>query len=243
MPQSRVSHHEERLASNPRDAVAFEALEEHHYLRGDWSALERLYERRLTAELRNGSAGEQARILVRLGQMLERGRGDVAGAVRRYREAAERAPQFRPALTALRKAYTASGRWELVLQIAERELEMPIPGRARAELHLACGDTWLRHAGDAGQALCHFRLAVQDDPASGPAWVRLAQALEGAGQPEEAAAGWERALPHLSGAERAAARIALARLMELWLDDEPRARGHVAILRESRPRPWLCARR
>jgi len=223
MPQSPVAQQEARLASNPRDAAAFEALEEHHYLRGDWSALERLYERRLTAELRNGSAAEQARILVRLGQMLERGRGDVAAALRRYREAAERAPHFRPALTALRKAYAAAGRWELVLQIAERELEMPIPGRARAELHLACGETWLRHAGDESQALCHFRLAAQDDPGNGEAWMRLAGALERAGEPEEAVASWERALPRLSGAERAEARIALARLVELWLDDEARA--------------------
>ena len=117
MPQSPVAQHQERLDRNPRDAVAFEALEEHHYLRGDWSALERLYERRLTAELRNGSADEQARILVRLGQMLERGRRDVDAALRRYREAAERAPHFRPALTALRKAHASAGRWELVLQI------------------------------------------------------------------------------------------------------------------------------
>jgi len=223
MPQSPIAQHRERLARDPRDAVAFEALEEHHYLRGEWSELERLYERRLTAELRSGSAAEQARILVRLGQMLERGRGDLGAALRRYREAAERAPHFRPALSALRKAHALGGRWELVLQIAERELEMPLPGRARAELHLACGEVWLRHAGDLDQALCHFRLAVKDDPSRGAAWTQLARSLESAGQPEEAAASWERALPHLSTRERASARVALARLVDLWLDDEARA--------------------
>ncbi|MBW2313667.1 MAG: tetratricopeptide repeat protein [Deltaproteobacteria bacterium] len=231
MPQTPLSQHQERLAQDPRDAMAFEALEEHHYLRGDWSALERLYERRLTAELRNGSASEQARILVRLGQMLERGHGDVDAALRRYREAAERAPHFRPALTALRKAHASAGRWELVLQIAERELEMPLPGRARAELHLACGDTWLRHAGDEDQALCHFRLAAQDDPKNGEAWVHLAGALERAGESEEAARSWECAMPLLGGSERAQARITLARLVELWFDDDARAAAlyHEAI--------------
>jgi len=223
MAQSPIAQHRERLSRDPRDALAFEALEEHHYLRGEWSELERLYERRLTAELRSGSAAEQARILVRLGQMLERGRGDLSAAVRRYREAAERAPHFRPALSALRRAHAAGGRWELVLQIAERELEMPLPGRARAELHLACGEVWLRHAGELDQALCHFRLAAEDDPKSGAAWVQLARSLESAGRPEEAAASWERALPHLSARERATARIALARLVDLWFDDEARA--------------------
>jgi tetratricopeptide (TPR) repeat protein len=223
MPQSPVAQHEARLEIDPRDAAAFEALEEHHYLRGDWSALERLYERRLTAELRDGSTAEQARILVRLGQMLERTRGDRAGALRRYREAAERAPHFRPALSALRKAHARAGRWELVLQIAERELEMPLPGRARAELHLACGDIWLRHAGDETQALCHFRLAAEDDPRSGEAARALARALAGAGRHEEAMAAWERAVALLVGRERAEARLALASLVDLWLDDEDRA--------------------
>ena len=231
MPQpSPVEQHRERLDRDPRDALAFEALEEHLYLRAEWSELERLYERRLTAELRSGSPTEQARILVRLGQMLERGRGDGAGALRRYREAAECSPGYRPALAALRRVYGAAGRWELVLQIAERELEAPLPARARAALHLECGEIWLRHAGEAQQALCHFQLACRDDPSSAEAAGRLARAFEATSRSEEACEAWERAIPMLSGAERARARVALARLLELERDGDARA---AALYREA----------
>lgn len=223
MPESAVVAQQERFERDPRDPAAFEALEEHHYLAGQWSELERLYERRLTAELRDGSPTDQARILVRLGQMLERGRNDREGAVRRYQDAAERAPTFRPALLALRRAQAAAGRWELVLQIAEQELATPLPGRARAALHMECGEIWLRHASDREQALCHFRLAVGDDPANPDAASRLARMLESAGQSSEAIVAWEHAIPLLSGLERARARVALARLVELELDDDTRA--------------------
>lgn len=223
MPVSAIVAHEERFERDPRDPAAFEALEEHHYLAGQWSELERLYERRLTAELRDGSPTDQARILVRLGQMLERGREDRDGALRRYREAAERAPDFRPALLALRRAYSAAGRWELVLQIAEQELQAPLPGRARASLHMECGEIWLRHAGDAEQALCHFRLAAGDDPDNADAACRLARTLENVGRGDEAIPVWEQAIPMLSGHERARARVSLARLVELEHDDDERA--------------------
>ena len=223
MPESPVAIHRRRFERDPRDPAAFEALEEHHYLREEWSDLERLYERRLEAERHDGSPAEQARILVRLGQMLERGRRDREAAQRRYREAAERAPRFRPALLALRRSYAAAGRWELVLQIAEQELACPLPGRARAALHLECGDVWLRHANEPEQALCHFQLAAKDDPGNAEAATGCARMLEALGRGEDAIAAWERALPLLSGPERARARVALARLVEFELDDDVRA--------------------
>ncbi len=221
--ESPVASHRRRLEADPRDRAAFEALEEHHYLHEEWSELEALYVRRLGAETESGSPTDQARILVRLGQMLERGRGDHGAALLRYREAAERAPDYRPALRALRQAYGAVGSWELVLQVAEQELSCPIAARARAALHLECGEIWLRHANDPEQALCHFQLAASDDPRNAEAALRHASLLEQVGRGERAIDAYQHAIGLVEGPERARARVALARLVEFELDDDERA--------------------
>jgi len=221
MPEPRlIRQHRERFARDPRDRAAFEALEEHHYLDAAWSELERLYAAHLDALGPGGDREAQARVLVRWGGILERGRADGDAALARYREAAERAPGFRPALAALRRIHATRGEWELVLQIAELELAAPMPRRERAALHVECAEAWSRHAGDHEQALCHLRLARQDDPRSGAAAVAMARALEALDQPEEALEAWRQARPLLTGPARARACAAEARLAEIHADDD-----------------------
>ena len=54
----------ERFEADPGDARAFEALEEHHFLHGEWPELVRLYERRLeAADLRGRPRGRRAPVL------------------------------------------------------------------------------------------------------------------------------------------------------------------------------------
>jgi tetratricopeptide (TPR) repeat protein len=224
-----LAQHRERFARDPRDRAAYEALEEHHYLRGEWAELERLYRHRLSAAREDGDTAGQARLWVRLGQAAERA-GDPEAARERYAEAARCCPGHRPALASLRRLHAQRGEWELVLQIAEVELQGSLSRRERAALHQECGELWSRHAGDLDQALCHFRLALADDPGAGAAAAGAARALEGLDRPEEAIEAWRQAADALSGAERAAANVARARLVELHADDASAAALYRAAL-------------
>ncbi len=58
---SILERHRERFRENPGDDQAFQALEEHHFLEGEWDDLIGLYQRRQTApDLKANSRGRAA---------------------------------------------------------------------------------------------------------------------------------------------------------------------------------------
>ncbi|RPH34714.1 MAG: hypothetical protein EHM91_18160, partial [Planctomycetota bacterium] len=78
----------DRFDADPGDQRAFEALEEHHFLHGEWPELVRLYERRLEAPDLRADAEAAARLCFRLGQVLEERCLQGDRAVAWYRESA-----------------------------------------------------------------------------------------------------------------------------------------------------------
>ncbi|MDP9135932.1 MAG: hypothetical protein M3N56_14030, partial [Actinomycetota bacterium] len=101
MAHASVDELSARFAANPSDRVAFEALEEAHFVAGRWPALVDLYAQRLLAPELDAArhAGVRSRLLLRLAQVLEERCDRVDDAVARYEEALRLDSSLRPALT------------------------------------------------------------------------------------------------------------------------------------------------
>jgi tetratricopeptide (TPR) repeat protein len=204
-------------------ALSFEALEEQHFLNGDWSALTALYERRLDAPALRGNDSLRARVLFRLAQTLEERIGDVDAALERYLEVARLDTGFRPAFAQLRRLHAGRGRFELALQVAEHEDLLPMRPVERALFHTEVAELWAEHMDDPAQALEQFDRALACAPDLDAAARGRAEALIALGRAEEAALTYVELLERTRGAERAPLGVALARLQESVLDDEERA--------------------
>ncbi|RIK98591.1 MAG: hypothetical protein DCC71_20875, partial [Proteobacteria bacterium] len=98
----------ERFDADPADRAAFDALEEHHFVAGDWAALIPLYEAHLAAPGAR-SAADRARLLFRMGQAIEDGLGDAERAAHAFREAVALDPGFAPAVRRLRALAVETG--------------------------------------------------------------------------------------------------------------------------------------
>jgi tetratricopeptide (TPR) repeat protein len=222
--QATVDELSARFAANPSDRVAFEALEEAHFVAGRWSALVELYTQRLRApDLDAARAGPRSRMLLRLAQVLEERCDRIDEAVARYEEALRLDASLRPALTQLRRIHARRDRWDLALQVAELEAALPMRPFERAAFATEIGELWLRRLNDPVQAAASFQQACSADPQHAPAQLGLAAAHEALGNPHDAATALGRAIDVLKGAERARALVRLARLVEGPLANPRRA--------------------
>jgi tetratricopeptide (TPR) repeat protein len=223
--QASVEELSARFAANPSDRVAFEALEEAHFVAGRWSALVDLYAQRLAATELDAArhAGARSRLLLRLAQVLEERCDRIDEAVTRYEEALRLDATLRPALTQLRRIHARRDRWDLALQVAELEAALPMRAFERAAFATEIGELWLRRLNDPVQAAASFQQACAADPQHAPAQLGLAAAHEALGDVNEAATALGRAIDVLKGAERARALVRLARLVEGPLANPRRA--------------------
>jgi len=210
--EANLRRAEERFAADPTDARAFEALEEHYFLQGDWPELVRLYERRLEAPDLRANPETAARLCFRLGQVLEERCLQTDRAAEFYQEAARRAPRFRAPLTQLRRLYAAREAWDLVLQVAEVEAAFPLQPFERAAFFTQMGAIWFGRMGDAEQGLAHYERALEADPEHLDALRGVARIYGHQGDAAAAAASLERVVARVRGVEAAPALIELARL-------------------------------
>jgi tetratricopeptide (TPR) repeat protein len=211
------------VAEETGETLSFEALEERHFLNGDWAELIALYERRLDAPALRSNEALRARVLFRLAQTLEERVGDVDTALERYLEVARLDAGFRPAFAQLRRLNAARGRFELALQVAEHEDPLPMRPMERAVFHTEVAELWAEHMDDPAQALEQFDRALACAPDLDAAARGRAEALTALGRAQEAALTYAELLERTRGAGRAPLGVALARLQESALGDEERA--------------------
>lgn len=211
---TRLERLRERFASDPSDRATFEALEEHHFLSGDWQALVPIYEQHLAATEGARTPLEAARLLYRLGHALDEAGVDPGRAEQCHRRALEIDPRFAPALRRLRLRCTAEGRWSEALALAGREAETASRPTERAALLAEVGEGALR-AGAHPVAIAAFEQALAADAGSRRAWLGSAESLEAAGRWEDAAGRWQQALD-LAPLEPRERAIATRRLGRLW---------------------------
>jgi len=208
---------------DPTRVRAFEALEEHHFLQGEWEALVALYRHRLGAPDLAEAPEVRTRLLHRLGHVLEERCEREEEALAAYEEAARLAPTFLPVLRQLRALYRRRGRWELVLQVGELEAPLAMPAAERASLEVELGEAWLGPLGDPEQALAHFRRALAAVDHGIAALQGSARALEALGRVEDALCCWEEVAGRTDGEPARQARLAQARIHERALRRPDRA--------------------
>lgn len=240
---SNLDRHVAALAADPSDERAFVALEEGYFLAAEWDKLAALYRHRLDdPNLVDPSI--RAPLHFRLGQILEERCLEIDHAIQQYTEAIQIDPTCGPALRQLRKVHASREAWDLVLQIAEVEIETLSERYERAAFFAEMGHVWLRHIEDTNEAMSCFEQALGIDPEHKMALAGLARTLQAQGQPEAAAATWERLIGCVRGPDRAAPLVALATLLagplhqgersvELYrraLGDDPRNENAVEAL-------------
>ncbi|MBW2287440.1 MAG: tetratricopeptide repeat protein [Deltaproteobacteria bacterium] len=220
---SILDRHHERFQATPGDNQAFEALEEHYFLAGDWGRVIALYEHRLTAPALGVNRKELAQVRFRMGQVYQERLADSDRAIECFTAVLQDDPGNRQALTRLRRAHTEHERWDVALQIAEVECELPMRPSEHATLLAEIGSIWLDHLGDAEQSLTQFESALREQPEHRSALEGTARAYESCERFPEAAGAWERLVGQLKGSDRASAQVALARLNAGPLEQAERA--------------------
>ena len=212
------------FAANPDDRRAFEALEEHFFVEGDWESLADLYRARLEAPSVRDDGDRRGALLFRLGQILEERILDLADAAETYWNLARLDPTNRPALRQLRGIYERREQWDMVLQIAELEGATDMPPYERAAFESELGQTWLQRLYDPAEALRAFERALDADPEFPAALEGLADLHQRHGRHAEAAEILERLAARLRGPERAPVWISLGGLYTGRLDNRERAK-------------------
>lgn len=207
-----MDRHRQALAANPDDVRAFDALQEHYFLEGSWEELVSLYRARLESPALADDPPKRARLLFRLGQVLEERCDRMAEAEQVYWEVARLDSGFRPALRQLRHIYDSRSQWDMVLQIAEVEGQIPMPAPERAAFLADLGEVWLDHLDDPGEAQNCFESALGGEPHQQKALHGLARVHQHFGRHPQAAAILERLVGALRGPERAPALVALGKL-------------------------------
>lgn len=214
-----------RFDADPGDGLAFEALEEAHFLAGEWNALVALYERRLEADPLNAAdhAPLRARLVLRLAQVLEERCMDAEQALARFEEAVELDPSHRPALAQLRRLFAQREQWDRYLQLTQQESALPMRPSEQAAFATELGEVWLHKLGDPQQAVTHFETALEADDTYVNALLGLADAQKRLQAPELALVALERAIEHLRGVERAPALVSMGLLLRGELNHPERA--------------------
>ncbi len=223
------------FAGNPDDRRAFESLEEHFFLEGDWPALARIYRSRIAAPGVASDPAQQGALLFRLGQILEERIVDLDAACETYWTLARLDQTNRPALRQLRGIHERRGRWDMVLQLAEIEGATAMPPYERAQFEADLGRIWHRQLGDRGEAERAYGRALAVDSEFPPALEGLSDLCLETGRVEEAAQFLERLTLRLRGPERAPFWLALGRLCAVVLGDRERARRCFSAALEDDP--------
>lgn len=209
---SNVDHHRQALAADPDDRRAFEALQEHHFLEGEWPDLIELYRTRLSAPALADDPAARAQLMFRMAQVLEERCDRIAEAEETYWEVARLEPQFRPALRQLRHIYASRAQWDMVLQTAELEGQIPMPASDRAAYLADLGEVWLTHLDDPAEAQRCFESALEGDPHQQKALHGLARTHLHFGRHQKSAEIYERLVAQLRGPERAPVLVALGKV-------------------------------
>ncbi|MDJ0786552.1 MAG: tetratricopeptide repeat protein [Myxococcota bacterium] len=240
MAQDTLERLRERFEASRSDRAAFEAIEEHLFVRGEWAPLVTLYEDRLEADDLDPAKGDAARrtrasVVLRLGQVLEERRIDPEGAIARYREVLDLQPDHRLALQQLRGLYERREDWESLLDVAAREAELPMSPPERARLCVELGLIHEDRLEQPEEALGWFRQALEQVPDEVDALLGSARIHTQQGETDAAKVELEQASSRLQGPDRAAALVAWAALMgpdeaerqetmyRSALEDEPRS--------------------
>ena len=227
--------YEQALEVQPGNAGALEALAHLRELTGDshaaLTAIEALASKAKTPEA-------QAEQWLRAGRLLE-GRGDMDGAIERYKAAIEANPKDAGASSALRKAYAQRGDAASVVAQIEKELEFAEGKLAKARLYAEPGRI--------------YRDKLKDDDKAGDVARRRPTSTPRTPRPSSSSAtspsrgrGTSRrrsTTSRSSPARRCSAKEDAVRVLTRYVEAFSKAFGDAAPPRRAMPRPRAPPRR
>ncbi|MBW1884286.1 MAG: tetratricopeptide repeat protein [Deltaproteobacteria bacterium] len=239
-----LDQHKQSFESDPSNKPAFDALEEHYFMAGQWDQLVAVYDRRLAAPEFSSEPTLSVPILFRLAQVYEERCLDTDLAIENYWKAAKIDPTHRAALRQLRQIYAQRDQWDMVLQIAEMEGQLEMELHEKAGFLAELGNLWNERLSDPSEAMTHFQDSLALVPDHMVALTGLAQVHEALGHHQQAAAAWERLSSRLRGPDRAPVLVSLGKILAAHLDqperavecfrraldDDPRCAGAIAAL-------------
>ncbi len=175
-PDRAMRIYDEVLALQPTNGAALEALARLREQAGDASAALLAIEA-LAAQATTPAA--RAEQWVRAARLLE-GRGDVEGAIERYKSALEADPKDTAAALSLRQAYAARGDATNVVALIENELTIAEGKIAKARLYAELARVQHESMHDGASAEASAQTAIDLDPTSAVAMLVLGElAYEG----------------------------------------------------------------
>jgi tetratricopeptide (TPR) repeat protein len=158
------------LELNPGHAAACAALTRIHEERKDWDQLIALLKRLAERDPNEESA---ASLLLRIGEIAERELGDPARALAEYESALALRPNLLAALQAAGRILNREGRWEELVGLYRRELELVDAATSRGATLCRIGGIYEEKLGDGDHARQAYHDAFLADPACAPALQAL----------------------------------------------------------------------
>jgi tetratricopeptide (TPR) repeat protein len=116
-------------------------------------------------------------LLHRAGEVLDEQLRDRSGALVRFRRVLEINPRYTPALVSLGRIYYAAGRWEDLLEMYKRELELTPKGPEAVALLHKMGELCEVRIGRDDEAITHYRHAIENDAKHAPSLRALGRKL------------------------------------------------------------------
>lgn len=224
---------EELRGRMPGDGEVLAALERVYQKAGRWDELVEMYREALDTTADPQVRGRQLR---RLARAYEVGLRDLPRATEVYQLLVGEQPDDTTALKALARLLEAQKRWDELLEVSARELDLTEKPRQKAFIHFRMGSLHESQLGDHAAAGDAYRRALALDPRCFPALHGLRELAANAGD-------WSTVVEHLGRElelwdepkERAAVLARIGEIHEHQLEDTAEADAHYARALDTHP--------
>lgn len=173
-PERAVEVLERVLEVDPDDVSALDKLVELHLRLERWESLLHVYQRKADVVV---EPEERKRIFVEVGAVYEREVGDLDKAIDSYQRILEIDPDDVVAISRLDALYQASGNWQELLSVLEREADLAATEDEALGFRFRIADLWHRKLDDADRAVDLFRELLTLEPEHDPSIASLESML------------------------------------------------------------------
>ncbi len=149
------------LAIDPNNFNVLKLLEKVLSEQKDWSELIEVLKKEIDLIQ---DPKEVLYLYFRIGEILERNLSDLNGAAEYYEKVLALSPNYIPALRALRGIYALLEKWQDLLNLIKREIEITSDGNTLVELMLECASIYESRLNDASSALKTYYEVLESSP-------------------------------------------------------------------------------
>lgn len=183
-PEDAIAVYKKVLEVDSEDLAALDKLIELYLRLEQWPSLLEVYQRKADIVF---DAEEKKRLYLEVGAVYEREIGDVAKAIDTYQRILEIEPDDLTAIGRLDALYQASGNWQELHSILEREADLATDPNEVISYRYRIADLWHHQLGDAMRAVEGYREILAVVPDHQPTLDALEKMIQEGKEPREAA--------------------------------------------------------